>query len=162
MLRFLVLLLAGLLVSAGTASADELGDRVRKLYVPYEQEGGTTPDVSDVLKAIAGKHLRDLIAKDDACEKRTQSVCNLGFDPVVNGQDYKIEKIQVSPADIRGDRASVTARFLNMGGQHENRYDFVQEGGAWKLDDIEALQPKKLRWRLTSVLAPSKGKRKAR
>lgn len=160
MLRFLAFLLVGLLVSVGSASADELSDRVRALYKPYEKEGGDTPNVSDVLKRIASKRLRDLIAKDDACAKRTQSVCNLGFDPIVNGQDYKLGKIEVPPADILGEKATVTARFQNMGAQHENRYDFIQEGGAWKLDDIEALQPKDYRWRLTSVLAPAKGKRK--
>lgn len=158
--RLLSALLAALLISTLPVAADELGDRVRDLYRPYEVEGGTTPDVSDVMKAMASKRLRDLLVKDEACQKKTESVCNLGHDPIVNGQDYKIEKVQVSPADIQGDKARVTARFLNMGGKHESRYEFIQEGGAWKLDDIEALQPKDYRWRLTTLLSPKAKRRR--
>jgi hypothetical protein len=160
MLRLATGLLA-LLLAASPAAADELGERVRGLYRPYEKEGTDAPDASGVLKAIASKRLRDLIAKDDACAKRTESVCNLGHDPIVNGQDYKIEKVEVAPAVIQGDRATVTARFLNMGGRHETRYDFIQEGGAWKLDDVEALLPRNYRWRLSALLAP-KAKRRGR
>lgn len=143
----------------GTAAADDLSERVRALYKPYEVEGGTTPDVSDVLKSIAAKRLRDLLIKDEACQKRTESVCNLGHDPIVNGQDYKVEKVQVAPADIQGEKASVTARFLNFGARNENRYEFVQEGGAWKLADIAAVLPKKQAGRLTEFLAPAKKRR---
>lgn len=160
MLRLSSALLSALLVSTLPVAADELGDRVRDLYRPYEKEGTDAPDASKVLKPIASKRLRDLLVKDEACTKRTESVCNLGHDPIVNGQDYKITKVGISSADIQGDKAKVTARFLNMGGKHENRYDFIQEGGAWKLDDIEALQPKDYRWRLTALLSPKAKKRR--
>lgn len=160
MLRLLAGLFTALLLSTLPAVADELGDRVRNLYRPYEKEGTDAPDASKVLKPIASKRLRDLLVKDEACTKRTQSVCNLGHDPIVNAQDYTITKVEVSPAEIQGDTARVTARFLNGGGRHENRFEFIQEGGAWKLDDIEALQPKDHRWRLTALLSPKARKRR--
>lgn len=160
MQRFVLALAAVVVLCAGAARADELSDRVRNLYKPYEVEDGTPPDITDVLKRNASKRLRDLLAKDEACQKRTQSVCGFGHDPIVNGQDYKVEKVQVGPADIQGDKASVTARFLNFGTRSENRFEFVQEGGAWKLADIVTVLPKNVAGRLTEALAPQRRRRR--
>ncbi|TDR93682.1 DUF3828 domain-containing protein [Enterovirga rhinocerotis] len=159
MLRVSIPLVAGLLVLAGGALADDLGGRVRDLYRPYEKEGADAPDATKTVRPITSKRLRTLLDRDEACTRRTNSICNLGFDFIVNGQDYKIEKVEVSPVDTQGDRANVTARFLNMGGRHETRYEFIREGEAWRLDDIVALQPKDFRWRLTTLLSPKKGGR---
>jgi hypothetical protein len=158
--RAFVSLLIALGCLGTPALADELGDRVRNLYRPYEKAGADVPDVNRVLKTIASKRLRDLIARDEVCAKRTESVCNLGHDPIINGQDYKVDRVDVGSADIDGEKAKVLARFRNFEKPFESRYEFVREGGAWKLDDIVALQPKDYRWRLTTILAP-KG-RKAR
>lgn len=160
MLRFALALAGLVLLSSGAAYADELSDRVRNLYKPYEVDDGTPPNVGDVLKRIGSKRLRDLLAKDEACQKRTESVCNLGHDPIINGQDYQIRKIQVAPADIQGDKATVAARFHNSGVQNENRFEFIQEGGAWKLADIVTVLPKKQASRLTEDLAPKARRRR--
>ena len=154
MLR-LAWVLAGLLLAVGSAAADELGDRVRALYRPYEKEGGQTPRATDVIRRMASRRLAALLDREEACSRR-QGACNLGFDVIVNGQDYKLAAVRVSAADIRGDRAQVTARYTNMGDAFETRYDFAQEGGAWKLDDMEAVLPKDYRWRLSTLLDPAK------
>lgn len=139
------------------AAADELSDRVRGIYKHYEKDDAT-PDPTAILKPLAAKRLRALIEKDEACAAK-EGVCNLGADPIINAQDFKLSKIQIAPAKIEGDKASVTARFLNMGGQNENRYEFVQEDGAWKLADVVTVLPKRLSTRLTQDLAPKKKRR---
>ena len=158
MKRFALALASLVLLSSGAAHADELSDRVRAIYKHYEKDDATPPGPTVILKPMATKRLRALIEKDDACAEK-EGVCNLGHDPIINAQDFKLSKVQIAPARIEGDKASVTARFLNMGGQNENRYEFIQEDGTWKLADLVTVLPKDLRSRLTEELAPKKRRR---
>lgn len=150
--RRALLLAAASIMAAAPALADELSERVRGLYRLYAQDSGTPPDVVAVLRRMASRRLAGLLDREIACTRKGE-ICRLGFDPVVNGQDYRIRHVRTSPAPMRGGRATVVARYTNFGARHEVRYEFVREDGAWKLDDMEARAPAATRWRLTRLLS---------
>lgn len=157
MIRPLALALT-LVLSGQAVVADELGEQVRALYRPYEKGGDDTPAATDLIRPMASKRLRALLDRDTACSRKN-GVCNLDFDVIVNGQDFKITHVQVSSANPQGDKAAVLARFDNFDGKFETRYEFVRESGAWRLDDVEARAPAANRWRLSTILSPKRGPR---
>lgn len=85
----------------------------------------------------ASKSLAALFRKNDECEKKEQGICALDWDFIINGQDYQLSDVSVGAAAIKGDKATVTATFKNMGGANRNIYHFVREAGVWKVEDVE-------------------------
>jgi hypothetical protein len=91
-----------------------------------------------LIEKRSSKALAALFKKDADCSKKEQGVCALDWDFVIDGQDYKISNVQVAPATITGDKATVVVTFVNMTSKCRNVYSFVKEDGSWKVDDIEA------------------------
>jgi hypothetical protein len=71
------------------------------------------------------------------------------WDPIINAQDWKLSAIRVSTISKTGDRAVVDAWFHNLGSDQHMRFQLVQEGGKWALDDLQALN--KPRWTMSKV-----------
>ncbi len=144
------MLLAGLVPAAAqTVQPDEL---VRGFYRAYERAGGE-PSATRLVRPHASERLRGLLARDEQCAKKRGEPCSLNFDFIVNGQDFEIANVSVTPPTVAGDKASVTARFRNLGAANEIVYSFVREGGALRLDEVEARAPKDARWTLSKLLA---------
>ena len=113
---------------------------LKQVYELYEKaQSNTALDgkaTTDLIEKRSSKPLAALFRKDAACSKRTQGVCALDFDFVVDGQDYKISNVDVGPTVAAGDKATVTVTFRNFDANSRNVYTFVREGGQWKVDDV--------------------------
>jgi hypothetical protein len=137
---------AGLAAGLGLAAAQvnpgepDPSTWLKQVYALYEKAQSTPAldgkATTDLIEKRASKTLAALFRKDAACSKRTQGVCALDFDFVVDGQDYKISKVDVGPTVATGDKATVTVTFRNFDADSRNVYSFVREGGQWKVDDV--------------------------
>lgn len=76
----------------------------------------------------------------------------LGFDPLVNGQDFEIDDFAVTDPAVSGDWAVVSATFTNFGEPQEIRFTLVRRTEGWKIDDMESLAGD-APWRLSELLA---------
>lgn len=134
---------------------------VQKLYKPYlddpRAERTEAPGSMDAVLAQASRSLSKAIEEEFACQKREEGVCNVDFDILINAQDWSLSKFAIIDLGGSGDKSMILAKFDNMGPSGV-RFTFIQEGGAWKIDDMEGVLPegKKIQvgWRLTEMLAP--------
>jgi hypothetical protein len=62
----------------------------------------------------------------------------LDFDPVTNSQDPDVKDLQIAVESETPASAVVAARFLSFDDKAPSivRYDFVKDGGGWKIDDM--------------------------
>ena len=83
------------------------------------------------------------------------------FDPVTNAQDPDVATFKVKQEMLEYDRATIAATFTGHRVPRKRteddtvRYDFVRDGGAWKIDDIKGTvdgQPWSVRTLLTNSL----------
>lgn len=113
---------------------------LKQVYALYQKAQSTAAlegkASTTLIEKRASKALAALFKKDAACSKRSQGVCALDWDFVVDGQDYKLSDVDVGPSVVDGDKASVTVTFTNLDAKCRNVYTFVREGGQWKVDDI--------------------------
>ena len=67
----------------------------------------------------------------------------MDFDPVTNSQDPEVKSFKVTSDKLEADKAALS---VTMTSHREPRkdsaddtvhYDFVREGGVWKIDDIK-------------------------
>ncbi len=83
-------------------------------------------------RALAGLFARDELYQDEAGE-----MGHLGADPFLSGQDGEIKNLKVSvTSPPAGGKAQVTASFRSFKQPVSVRFRMVEEGGAWKIDDI--------------------------
>lgn len=105
------------------------------------------------------KSLIELWAKADAHTPKGD-VGPVDFDPVTNSQEPDVKSFKVNPDKLESDKATISVTFAG----HRNdrkpsdlviRYEFVREGGAWKIDDIKGAsdgEPWSIRGMLTDSL----------
>ncbi len=106
--------------------------------------------------------LRALWAAADA---RTQPgyAGPLDFDPVSNSQDPQLRAFTVTVEKQDGRRATVAATFgarkqpLDRQPTTTVRYELVNEGGAWKIDDIRGTAPGGGTWSVRRLVTDFKG-----
>ncbi|TWB75596.1 uncharacterized protein DUF3828 [Nitrospirillum amazonense] len=115
---------------------------VEALYRPYladpHAEKDTTIDSVAQVRRHATPALARLLDADRACEKRTQGICALDFDIIIDGQDWDLSGFGLQ-AEASGDTATVTARFNNFG-PRVLAYHFARTGGRWLIDDVVILK----------------------
>ncbi|TWB46873.1 hypothetical protein FBZ92_14218 [Nitrospirillum viridazoti] len=115
---------------------------VEALYRPYladpHAEKDTNIDSVAQVRRHATPALTRLLDADRACEKRTQGICALDFDIIIDGQDWDLSGFGLQ-AETSGDTATVTARFSNLG-PRVLAYHFVRTGGRWLIDDLVILK----------------------
>lgn len=139
---FLLLLCVG---DAALADAPtEPATVVRALYRGYERD-----KPMQLEKQPFSPRMRKLLAADKAYAKG--EVGRLDFDPIVNGQDWKISDLTVTLVSQAPDKAEATAKFSNLGEAQDLRYDLVRSNGRWLIDDISSRT--KPRWTMSKILA---------
>jgi len=149
-MRILIVLLAALAAAFPGAVAAQAYDTpealLEAIYAPYIAD--EFPDADPPYRSDALTKLYE----DDAARTPPGEYGALDFDPVINGQDYLIEEIDIGKPEIEGNRAEVLVEFDNGGTAMELRYHLVHEHGGWKVDDIESLTGE-YPWRLTEIFA---------
>ena len=134
--------LMGVVEARAQASTGDADPAVwlRKVYELYHRaerslSPNNQPSTGLVVKR-ASKSLAALFERDADCVAEGKGTCALDWDFVIDGQDWKLSNVQVGPAVVTGDKATVTVRFKNFV-SCVNVYFFVREDGRWKVDDIE-------------------------
>lgn len=98
------------------------------------------------LRRFFDDRLVSLILKDRECEKTTQGVCNLDFDPIWDSQDPAAYDMRIKPATESG---IVRVEFLlpgceklpNPGARKKATIDYqvVKTPNGWRIADIRGL-----------------------
>ncbi len=86
---------------------------------------------------LMSRELAGLFARDELYQEEAGEMGNLGADPFLSGQDGEIKNLKVSvTSPPAGGNAQVTASFRSFRQPVSVRFRMVEEGGAWKIDDI--------------------------
>ncbi len=139
---------AVLAASAAPAQPDLRADPavwLRQIYALYQRaqnDHALDPQATtELVERRASRALAALFKRDEDCSRKSNQICALDWDFVIDGQDWEISHVKVGPLQAQGDKATVTVSFVNLKTPCVNVYDFVREDGDWKVDDIET-QPK--------------------
>jgi hypothetical protein len=139
-MRFLTLLL--LFVSCGptlhaadkAATPDAL---VAELYKSEKKKA--SPFFQDKNRALVDhyftKELGDLIWKDTINSKG--EVGTIDGDPLYDAQDMEIKDFVIHPAKTEVGKATVLVTFVNFKEKKSITFHCVQQGGVWKISDIQ-------------------------
>ncbi len=95
--------------------------------------------------------LAGLFARDRKMSKGEVGCIEIDF--WVNGQDWKLSKVNVSSQPVAGhpEQKIVVATFDNLGTAEELHFHFVQQRGKWLLDDVDSVKGEK--WTLSKMLS---------
>jgi hypothetical protein len=147
--KLLPLCLALALAACGPAKeAGGPSDVVEALYAPYlASEAGSALALDVYTPALKGE-----IDKATTYGNLLEAPV-LDYDPIVNAQDFKISKLEVSELERSEDAAKVQARFDNMGTATEVTYSLQRIGEEWRVDDIAAGE-QSLRANIAATLQP--------
>jgi hypothetical protein len=134
---------AFLATAIGAASAPNVPPPevlVRSLYATYLDgaDGSGSPFVDDGVRArvFSRALVAALVADEVAAEGEVGA---LGFDPIIDGQDYELHDVQLATERLEeGQAATVVATFTNLDHPSVLRYALVWEDGGWRVDDIVA------------------------
>lgn len=105
------------------------------------------------------KSLAALWAKADA-RTRKGDVGPVDFDPVTNSQDPDVKSFKVAMEKQEAEKAAIAVTIDGHQGPRPKpvdqtmRYDFVREGGLWKIDDITGSADGRP-WSIRGMLAAS-------
>lgn len=142
--RLLIAGVAALLAACGGGAAapgDDPVQTVQALYQPYLAEAATLPDLENV--APWTEDMEPLLAR------AADSEYGLGFDPVIDGQDFEIANLEVALEGPADDRATtVRADFTNLGEATTVYFDMVRADDGWRVRDVHTDQ-----WALRGLLA---------
>jgi hypothetical protein len=99
---------------------------------------------------------KDLIAALAATRAKSTGDAAINFDPITNSEGPDVEDLKIALESEKADRASVAARFTSAEDSSIVHYDFVKEGGAWKLDNIRGeIEGQDGQWSLRDILKNS-------
>ena len=114
---------------------------LRQIYGLYQRaqkdEKLQAQATTHLVERRASRALAALFKRDAECSTKSNQVCALDWDFVIDGQDFELSQVKVGAAQVSGDKATVTASFVNMKTPCVNVFYFVREDGVWKVDDIE-------------------------
>lgn len=145
-------LLAVLVVAAASAVAAlsmrepaEPLAMVETLYAPYKAdphaEKNSDADEHKTMRAMASTSLAKALDREENCKEKTQEICALDASIVIMGQDWWLKDLVIMQESATPQQQVVRATFLNGKTNNNVRYFFIREDGAWKLDDIHAVDP---------------------
>jgi len=131
---------------AGAASAKSVDSDpvtlITAIYKTYETDQAGLPHVFS-------KRLQTLIDKD-AKETPEGEVGRIDWDVFIDGQDWKLTELKITPMSQTSSHAQVRATFKNFDKPSDMLFDLVLEDGHWRIDDIEkTLKP---RWTMSKIL----------
>lgn len=117
-----------------TATPDAL---VAELYKSEKKKA--SPFFQDKNRALVDhyftKELGGLLWKDTIDSKG--EVGALDGDPLYDAQDMEIKNFVIHPAKIEEGKATVLVTFVNFEEKKRITFHCVQQGGAWKISDIQ-------------------------
>jgi len=133
---------------AGAASAQSQADPVADIRAIYARYQHNNPPAWYDLNYSA--RLRKLVASDQKEAKANGDAGKFDWDPIINGQDWKLSGLKVTLVSHDGDGAVVDAKFRNLGTDQDIRFILVRENGKWAIDDIQSVN--KPRWSMSKIL----------
>lgn len=119
-------------------------ESVRALYSPYLPGGNERLSAFDNETERAKRFTADLSRQLSAyfkAQENKDEPGGLDFDPIVNGQDYKIERLDIRTDNVTpGKSAVVIAEFTNADELMRLKFKLAFEGGSWRVDNIASLR----------------------
>lgn len=109
---------------------------VEALYEPYFQPAESFDYQLLDAAPLQSAGLNALFEKDR--EEAGDGIGRIDFDPYVNGQDFQLSDLVVAEPVYVAGRAIVAVSFANFEQLRDMGYVLVQEGEAWKIDDMWA------------------------
>src|SRR5690606_11472013 len=106
---------------------------VEAIYAPYTTLGAAT--AQDPAQYYS-ERLRGLVALNAA---GAEEAAPLEFNPFIGAQQSLLRDVAIGEPVVSGSRAMVTVSFQNFGQTSLLSLALVNEGGAWKVDDIASL-----------------------
>lgn len=140
---------AGVLTAIYTRVAKGKGDSGGNFLV-----GNKAARAKYLSKSFAG-----LWARADA-RTRKGDIDPVGFDPITNSQDPDVKSFKIVAEKQEADKALIATTLDSHQSGWPNpadrtiRYDFVREGGQWKIDDIRGAVDGKP-WSVRAILVDS-------
>ena len=127
--------------AATAAAGEETPDNVlTELYEMHAKDFKSNRDqILDgksrkMLDKYFDKNLANLIWKDLTTNKDEIGV--IDFDLFYASQDPNVKNLKVSPAEIKGDKATDSVTFTDSGLKQTLIYSLVKQNGSWKISDI--------------------------
>ena len=110
---------------------------VAELY--KSEKNKASPFFQDKNRALVDHYftqeLGDLIWKDATTSKG--EVGAIDGDPLYDAQDMEIKEFVIHPAKTEEGKATVLVTFVNFKEKKSITFHCVQQGGAWKISDIQ-------------------------
>ena len=133
--------------AAGSAHAQAAADPVELIVAIYETylADNDSPGLPDVYS----RRLQGLL---DAEQKNTPAgeSGKVDWDVFIDGNDWVLSDVGIARVMQSGKHAQVRARFKNHNSPREILFDLVEEGGLWRIDEVQSLR--KPRWILSKIL----------
>ncbi|QLP97629.1 MAG: DUF3828 domain-containing protein [Rhodoblastus sp.] len=118
-------------------AAGGAADAVRALYGEYQAAEKTRGMGPDQLKKsyYTPRVRREIVRLHAAC--RGKDVCLPDADFLIDGQDFKIDNLNVVTRAETGDSATVEATFTNFDSKVKRVFKMKLIEGRWLIDDID-------------------------
>ncbi|MDP3257703.1 MAG: DUF3828 domain-containing protein [Bosea sp. (in: a-proteobacteria)] len=86
---------------------------------------------------LMSRELAGLFARNELYQEEAGEMGHLGADPFLSGQDGEVKNLEVMVTEKPANgRAAVTASFRSFRQPVSVRFRVIEEGGAWRIDDI--------------------------
>lgn len=141
----LLLVLCGVAPAPAQTQADPVA-YVQAIYAAYMRRGEPRAWYEQNYSA----RLRKLVEADQKEAQANGDAGKFDWDPIINGQDWKLSGLKVTLVSQSGDTAIVDAAFNNLGSKQRMRFTLVRENNKWAIDDIAAVN--KPRWSMSKIL----------
>lgn len=107
---------------------------VRQIYGPYLVQDGALPSLEEA--APWSEAMRAALSDMNARAAQAEEPI-LGFDPIVDAQDFGITGVAASSDGVvEGSHATVRATFNNFDQPQEVIYDLIWEDDRWVIDNV--------------------------
>lgn len=116
-------------------------------YAPY-----ATGQFEDDNNNLYSRALNAMFAAADAATPDDE-VGPVDFDVFVDGQDYQLSGLTIGDPTPEPGGVTVPVSFKNFDTAESLVFHMIQEGGSWRINDIESKTPGS-EWRLTTLLTP--------
>jgi hypothetical protein len=119
---------------------------IEAVYAPYLKDEIPTEedDIAQRSKALQGLFDADYANTPDG------EMGAIDFDPVVDGQDFKITELKIAEPALDGDKGTVDVTFKNFDADQHLQFVLLKEDDGWHYDDIVSLTPGS-EYRLTEI-----------
>jgi len=135
---FVSIVFVGVACFGGDTKNSSPEDFLRSLYRfhrPWKEESDWFGD-KEMLSKYFDKELTALFIKNAECEKRTQEICNLDFDPIYAAQDFEDKTSNLQVAAVAGQPDSFNLTFTNLG-TRTLVYKLTETPNGWRISDIK-------------------------